>query len=84
MSQSTAAWPVSGAFQSFCSFGKTLSKITWLPVRIMPWTSLELAPVARPMLSITPLMCAISPAPAATMCAASAQRVSEPLRVDSS
>ena len=75
---------MSGAFQSFWSFGKTLSKITWLPVRIMPWTSLELAPVATPRLSIAPLMCAISPAPVATTWAASAHRVSEPLRVDSS
>ena len=83
-SQSTAAWPVSGVVQSFLSFGNTLSKITWLPVRIMAWTSFELAPVMRPMLSIAPVMCAISPAPAATIEAASAHRASMPLRVDSS
>ena len=54
--------------------------MTWLPSRIMPWSSL----IPEPRIpSEAPLMCTSSPTLAETIEAASAQRVSCPLsRVD--
>ncbi len=79
MSHCIAAGPVRGPpSSSRFNFGRTLSKMTWLPSRIIPCSCTLAMPRVSFAVSWASSMSAIWWAPLATIAAASAQRVVHP------